>query len=492
MTTPPDQTTRAASLDLAPGEFRELGHSLVDRVADFLTDIRRRPVTPGDTPEEVRALVGGGGLPREGTDPARLLEQAADLLFDHSTFNGHPDFYAYITSSAAPIGALGELLAAAVNANVGGWPLSPVATEIEAQTVGWIAEFLGYPAPHGLLVSGGNMANMLGFWAARRAGAPWDVRAEGMAAGPRMAAYVSRETHTWVQKAADLAGLGTGAIRWIDTDAGQRMDVAALREAVAGDVAAGVKPFLVVGTAGTVSTGAVDPLADIAATCREFDMWFHVDGAYGAPAAALAELAGLFEGLAEADSVAVDPHKWLYAPLQAGCVLIRDRALLRDTFSYHPPYYPDHDPEPDAPLMFHEYGLENSRGFRALKVWLAFRQIGRSGFVDSIRDDIGLARRLADQLGDHPEFEVATRDLSIVTFRYLPAGETDQEYLGHLNAAILDRLRESGVAYLSNAVIDGRYLMRACIVNFRTTTEDVERLPDRIAEVGQAVHEQGR
>jgi glutamate/tyrosine decarboxylase-like PLP-dependent enzyme len=431
-----------------------------------------------------------GSLPDRGLDPATLLDEVTALVIDHSALNGHPDFFAFITSSAAPIGALGDLLASTINPNLGGWPLSPVASEIERQTVQWIADFLGYPHRHGLMVSGGNMANLLAFWAARQSRAGWNIRARGTAAGPPMAVYVSRETHTWVQKAADLSGIGTDMIRWIDTDDRQRMEIGALNETIEQDVAAGIKPFLVVGTAGTVSTGAVDPLAAISTVCRTHDIWFHVDGAYGAPAAALVELASTFEGMAEADSIAVDPHKWFYTPLQAGCVLIKDMSALRDTFSYHPPYYPDVDHADDAPLMYYEYGLENSRGFRALKVWLAFRQIGRSGFVELIREDIALSQRLYDLVEAHPHFEAATHDLSITTFRYVPSGlapdaEESAEYLDRLNSRMLDQLREAGVAYLSNAVIDGMFLMRACVVNFRTTNSEIDALPDKIAEVGR-------
>lgn len=489
-----NQPDRNAPLDLPPDAFRALGHQLVDDLADFLASLPSRSVTTGETPAEVRAAVGDSALPQHGMDPAALLTEATQLVLNHSTFNGHPDFLAFITSSAAPIGALGDLLASSVNPNLGGWLLSPVATEIERQTVRWIAEFLGYPSPHGLLVSGGNMANLVAFWAARRAKAPWDIRSSGAAAGPRLTVYLSQETHTWVQKAADLSGMGTKAIRWIPTDDRQRMIPSALDEAIARDRADGLHPILVVGTAGTVSTGAVDPLADLGALCRQHDLWFHVDGAYGAPAAALPECAGEFSGMAQADSIAIDPHKWFYAPLQVGCVLVKDMAHLRDTFSYHPPYYPFVDEAVDAPLMYYEYGLENSRAFRALKVWLAFRQVGRDGFVTMIRDDIAMAGRLFDRITEHPEFEGATQDLSIATFRYVPSDvdasdAATREYLNTLNAGIIDRLQESGTVYLSNAVIDEVYLLRACVVNFRTSPGGIDLLPEKIATVGRSVHE---
>jgi aromatic-L-amino-acid decarboxylase len=334
-----NRLTRVSPLKIDPPQFRRLGYEVVDRIAGLLESLPTRPVTRGESPLDVRkALEADRSMPDSGTDPGELLGRAANLLFDHSLFNGHPRFWGYITSSAAPIGALGEMLAAAVNPNVGAWPLSPMASEIEAQTIRWIAAMLGYPEDcGGLFVSGGNMANIVGFLAARRAGVAHDVRAKGLD-GVRLRVYCSKETHTWVQKAADISGMGTDAIRWIAVNDRMQIDVAALRLQIEEDLASGDRPFLVVGSAGTVSTGAVDPLDKLAEVCREFNLWFHVDGAYGAMAAILPDRAQEFAGLSEADSIAVDPHKWLYAPLEAGCALVRNREKLRDAFSYHPPY----------------------------------------------------------------------------------------------------------------------------------------------------------
>ena len=483
---------REAPLEMSPEAFRDLGHRLVDQIADFLGGLPERPVMPGESLAEVRAALGGGGLPEEGADPAALLDEAAALLFDHSTFNGHPRFLGYVTSSAAPIGALGDLLAAAVNPNVGGWTLAPMATEIELQTVRWIAELLGYPSGEGLLVSGGNMANFVGVLAARRAKADWNVRETGMAAGSRrLRLYASAETHTWIQKAADLFGLGTEAIRWVPTDDEQRLDVGALRAAVAADLAAGDKPFLVVGSAGTVSTGAIDPLPALAALAREFDLWFHVDGAYGGFAAALPEAPPDLLGLREADSVAIDPHKWLYAPVEVGCVLVRDRQVLVETFGYRPPYY-HFDNAEEPPVNFYELGPQNSRGFKALKVWLGLRQAGRTGYVGSIRDDIALARSLHRHVAATPGLDAWTQNLSITTFRYVPTDLTPgspavEAYLNRLNTEILSRLQGGGEAFVSNAVVRGSYLLRACVVNFRTTEEDVAALPGIVTRIGAAV-----
>jgi len=482
---------RHAPVELDAEEFRLLGHGVVDDIADFLLSLPERPVTPGESVHDVRAALGGSGLPETGAPAGELLAEATRLLLDHSTFNGHPRFLAYITSSAAPIGALGDLLAAAVNPNVAGWPLAPLASELEAQTIRWIAELLGYPPDcGGLLVSGGNMANFVGFLAARRARAPWDMRTAGMA-GPDcrpLCVYASAETHTWIQKAADLFGLGTEAVRWIETDEQQRLLVPALRDEIARDRAADAVPLLVVGTAGSVSTGAIDPLDEIAALCRENGVWFHVDGAYGAPAAALPDAPPQLKALRLADSIAVDPHKWLYAPLEAGCALVKDPQALRDAFTYRPPYYSLPEGE-DAPIHYVDYGPQNSRGFRALKVWLALRQAGREGYVRMISDDIALARELQRLAAADPELEAWTTSLSITTFRYVPReidpGRPESEqYLNDLNQELRDRLEQGGETFLSNAVLDGTYLLRACVVNFRTSSRDIRAVPEIVKRVG--------
>jgi glutamate/tyrosine decarboxylase-like PLP-dependent enzyme len=470
-------------------QFRDLGHQLIDRIAGFLDSLPTRPVTPAESPSEVRhALRAERPLPLAGEDAGPLLNRAADLLFEHSLFNGHPRFWGYITSSAAPIGALGDLLAAAVNPNVGAWLLSPMASEIEAQTVRWIAELLQFPTGcAGLFVSGGNMANLVCFLAARQAKAGCDLRAKGID-GARLRVYCSSESHTWIQKAADISGLGTDAIRWVPADIHQRIDIAALREQIRRDAEAGDRPFLVVGNAGSVSTGAIDPLPELAAICREFDLWLHVDGAYGAMAAILPDAPHQLAGLREADSIAVDPHKWLYTPLEAGCALVRNPERLRDAFAYHPPYYSFGV----EAINYFDLGPQNSRGFRALKVWLALQQVGRDGYIQMISEDIHLARTLFESISQYPELQPFTHSLSIATFRYVPArlkpdDPAAEPYLDTLNRELLTRLQNSGEAYLSNAVIGGRFALRACIVNFRTSLADIAALPPLVLRIGNAL-----
>ena len=486
----PDEPGRLADLDMDPEEFRTSGYDLVDRIADLLGSMRDRPVTRGHDPARVREILDSEApMPIQGADPARVLERAADLLIGESLHNGHPRFLGYITSSAAPIGMLGDLLASAVNANVGAWALSPVATEIEAQTVRWISDLLGFGPANGLLVSGGNMANMVAVWAARIRAAGEGVRASGLPAEGDLRVYASRETHTWIHKAADLSGLGTDSIRWIPVRDDLSMDVQALARALEEDARQGLRPMMVVATAGSVSTGAVDDIPKISTVCREREIWLHVDGAYGGFAAVLPDAPEPLHHLDLADSVAVDPHKWLYAPLEAACVLVRDPDALPAAFSYHPPYY--HFGV--EATNFVDLGPQNSRGFRALKVWLALQQAGREGYVRMIGDDVRLARELHDAADRHPELETGSSGLSITTFRYVPSALTasdygDREaYLDRLNRTLQDRLEREGDTFLSNAVLGGRYFLRACIVNFRTAQADVRSIPDLVVRAGSAV-----
>jgi len=489
--TPPGSGRSPIGID--PEEFRKIGHECVDRIADLFGSLASKPVTPALKPSEVRAILGEGPLPGQPAAPAELVRAVTDQLFRYSLYNGHPRFWGYITSPPAPIGVLGDFIAAAVNPNVGAFKLSPVATEIEAQSLRWIAELIGYPADSGgILVTGGNMANFVCFLTGRNARPGRNIQKDGTGGGGRLRVYVSAETHTWIFKAADISGLGTDSIRWIETDHEQKISLPALERAIVDDRKAGDIPMMVVGTAGSVSTGAIDPLDRIAGIARKHDLWFHVDGAYGALAAALPEASAELKALSMADSIAVDPHKWLYTPLECGCALVRDRKKLRDTFHYHPDYYRFTGEPDDAPTNFFEYGPQNSRGFRALKVWLGLKQAGREGIVGMIRNDIALAGEMRRALDAHPDIQTVTEGLSIVTFRYAPPdlrGGTpeEEERLNLLNTELLENLQDGGEAFVSNAVLDGKTLLRACIVNFRTTLEDVRALPGIVARTGEAI-----
>jgi len=485
---------RSTNIDLNPDEFKKLGYKLVDQISELLEKISEYPVTPGETPEEVQQVLNTDlNLPEDGSDPVKLMERTTQLLFNHSLYNGHPKFWGYITSSAAPLGILGDFLASGINANVGAWTLSPMATEIERQTVKWIGDFMGYPAKGGLMVSGGNMANFVGFLASIRSKTGMEVRKEGLKNYPgTLVCYCSQETHTWVSKAADLFGLGTDHIRWIQTTTDFSIDVKELEQQILQDKKDGFEPFLVIGTCGSVSLGVVDPIEKISKICRKFDLWLHIDGAYGGFAAALPEFEPQITGIKIADSIAVDPHKWLYAPLEAGCVLVKDPAKLTDTFSYRPVYY-NFD---NAELNYVDYGLQNSRGFRALKVWLILQQLGKNGYKQLIREDILLAKTAYEILAETSEIEVFSWHLSITTFRYvpnkLPAGlnKSDQpDYLNRLNKELVDTIQAEGKFFISHAMIHDTFVLRLCIVNFRTTLKDIQDLPAFILKKGRELSE---
>ncbi|HEX2975450.1 MAG TPA: aspartate aminotransferase family protein [Bacteroidales bacterium] len=485
-----------APLEISGEEFRKAGYMLVDQISEFLNTIDKKKVTTGESPEQVQKITGKDTLPEKGASPEEILARASDLLFGHSLLNGHPRFFGYITGSPAPIGALADLLASSVNPNVGANILSPVATELEKQTVRWLAELTGIPSSYGgLLVSGGNMANFTGFLAARSTKAPINLKTDGISGlSQKMTIYCSQATHTWIEKAAIHFGMGSSSLRWIKTvEDSNKIDTDALEQAVQNDIRNGYVPMMVIGNAGDVSTGVVDDLEKMSKIGRKYDVWFHVDGAYGLPASIVPEYKNLFRGIEEADSIAIDPHKWLYSPLEAGCTLVKNPDHLKHAFSSHPVYY-NFDDKDSGITNFYEYGLQNSRGFRALKVWCALQQAGRSGYEKMISHDIAMSKLLYLRTIEHPELEDVTQNLSITTLRYVPEGfnqgaGNSEAILNELNEKLLNELQKGGEAFLSNAVVKGKYCLRACIVNFRTTEQDIEETIDAIVRTGRKVGE---
>ena len=469
--------------------FKQIGYRLVDDIAEFFDTIQQRPVTTGESPKQIQALLHQTSLPQNGMPVNELFTNATALLLNHSLFNGHPKFFGYITSSPAPAGALADMLAAAVNPNVGAHILSPMATAIEKQTIQWLAEFIGVPTSYGgLLVSGGNMANFTCFLVARTIKAPKSIKEDGINNDvQKLTVYCPKTTHTWIEKAAVLFGLGTKSIRWIDVDNNNKMKNDILEKMIDDDKQNGFTPLIVIGTAGDVSTGAVDDLKSIATICKKHDLWFHVDGAYGIPAAVVPGMQSLFDGIQEADSIALDPHKWLYSPLEAGCALVKNPNHLTETYSSHPVYYNFSNNDEPATLNYYEYGLQNSRGFRALKVWINLQYVGRSGYEKMISDDIKLSKLLYVLAHEHEELEAISQNLSIATFRYIPPeiDKEDNDALNKLNEALLNALQHNGEAFLSNAVVNGKYCLRACIVNFRTTEQDIHELAEIVVKTGR-------
>jgi glutamate/tyrosine decarboxylase-like PLP-dependent enzyme len=475
---------------LPPEDFRHFGHRAVDVMADWLAGIDTRavftPMTPADRAELLEQP-----LPEAGATPASILERFISSVLPHPMGNGHPRFFGWVNSAPAPIGVLAELLAAGMNPSCAGG--DHAAIYVERCATRWLMELLGYPTAGsmGILVSGGSMATLTGLAAARHRAATaagWNVRTEGLQGGrPRLVLYMAEEGHSCVHKAAELLGLGGDAVRVLPTDGHFRLDPAVVAAAMARDRTAGLAPFCVVASAGTVSTGAVDPLADLADLCARERCWLHVDGAYGAVAAVAPERADRFLGLARADSIALDPHKWLSVPVECGAALIRDGAALRDAFSLVPAYLRTEEGKGFGGLpWFAEYGFQQTRGFRALKLWMTLQHLGRAGVRGLVARHLALAARLAELVDAAPDLErLAPVELSIVCFRYIPPGAPlDQAALDALNKRIMETVQGEGRAFVSNAVLHGRFALRACVLHYATTAADLTALVETVREAG--------
>ncbi|HKB15211.1 MAG TPA: aminotransferase class I/II-fold pyridoxal phosphate-dependent enzyme [Planctomycetota bacterium] len=467
--------------ELSAEQFRALGYRAVDMVADHLgrlgarLDPARRPV-----PAETRDLLLSQPLPREGSDPEELLRFLESRVVPYPLGNGHPRFFGWVNSPAAPLAVLGSLIAAGMNPSVAGGDQSAVF--LERAVLDWMKEILGFPRDSGaLLVSGGSMATVVGLAVMRSSRSRTrDVRGRGLAAEPSpMVVYTSTEGHGCIQKAVELLGLGHDFLRRVEVDGDFRMDVAALERQIREDRAQGLHPAAVVATAGIVNTGAIDPLDRIADLCAKEGLWLHVDGAYGGIAVLSSEGRRLLAGIERADSLGIDPHKWMYVPVECGCVLVRDGLAMRDSFSLVPPYLRDDSQLP----WFSEFGPQQTRGFRALPLWLALRQVGVSGYRRLIDRDIGLARALREKIGARADFRlVAAGPLSITCFQFAPSGVEDVEAL---NRRVLARIQEEGDVFLTGTELAGRFALRACIVNFRTEESDLDRLLEAIADAGR-------
>jgi len=470
--------------DLDPDDVRRLGYRAADLVAEHRAGLLTRPVFGklGDA-----AAFFDEPLPEEGQPLDEVLAAVREHVLPHAFGNSHPRFFAFINATADPLGTVADYLASAMNSNC--WGGDHASIHVERRVVAWLAEMLGLPGTaEGILTSGGSMANFTALASARTAAAP-GVREDGFRGTPPLVVYVSDEVHNCVDKAVDLLGIGWKQLRKIPTDERFRIRLDLLKQAIAADRKAGLVPAIVVGNAGTVNTGAVDPLDALADLCTAEGLWFHVDGAYGALASVSPKLKPLFRGLERADSVAADPHKWLYVPYEAGAALVREPGRMADAFRRPAPYLV-HDPDSPVagPVSFNERGPELSRSFKALKVWMGLKRHGRRGYAAAVEHDVTLARFLADELRARPDFELMAEPvLSIVGFRYRPAGLDEEDRLARLNRRIVNRLVGSGAFFLAPTLLKGCTAMRAAIVNFRTTEDDLRALVDEAAAAGRAL-----
>ena len=470
-----------SSLDVTEEALNEISSQATQLVFEYLTTISERPVRAenyaGKTTESIDAQLSVEGVPLD-----KLIAECRTLM-DLSRHNGHPRFFGYVASPSTPIGAYADLIASALNANITCWRSGPAGTEIEGMIVRWLGSLIDYDMDaKGLLTSGGSMANMIALLIASRRKS--DTSRRGLWNAAPMTLYASEEVHMSVAKAADILGLGRDHVRVIACDERQRMRVESLRKSIEVDLREGLRPFCVVGSAGTVNTGVVDPLAEIANVAREFDLWFHVDGAYGAPGILDQRKKHLFAGLERADSVSLDPHKWLYVPVDAGCLLFRDAAAAMAAFNTEDAdYIKTHGYSDEEAFAFWDYGVELSRRFRALKVWLTLQYYGTRRIAEAISEDISLAAYLGEIVSKADDFELlAPVELSICCFRYVPAGMKSETELDRLNERIMGLVQKGGRAYVSNATVNGRFALRACITNFRTTKSDIDETVEAIRD----------
>ncbi|MFQ5796783.1 MAG: pyridoxal phosphate-dependent decarboxylase family protein, partial [Candidatus Bipolaricaulia bacterium] len=475
------------NLDLELESLRELLYHASDIVVRLYADFDNKRIFHGKSPAEVRALF-EEPLPREPQDVRSLLESVERDVFSGATLNISPHFLAYVMSGANHVGILAELLGAALNQNCTKWHLAASAAEIEQQVIRWIAEFISYPSDAGgVLVSGGSVANLTCLAVARKVKAPFDVSKDGVRAGPPLTVYVSEEVHSCIDKGIDMLGLGKDQLRKIPVNDDFTINEEKLEAQIMEDKSSGYFPICVIGNGGTINSGAVDPLETLADICAKHDLWFHVDAAYGGPAAATEIAHDLFRGIDRADSVVLDLHKWLYVPFEAACVLVKHRQDLRDTFSILPDYL-RFDVDKSERVDFMEYSFQLSRNFKALKVWMTFKGYGTERLRATIQENIKTMRYLADLIDQSDDFErLAPVPLSAVCFRYRTEDAQyhhDEAYLSSLNKKLLDAVEKDGRVFITGTMIRGKTALRACCVNHRTQPSHVEYLLSVLRELG--------
>jgi glutamate/tyrosine decarboxylase-like PLP-dependent enzyme len=472
------------SLDPSPEEFQRMGAAALEAMLNYHSTIRDRRVYPRTSAQEIRGKL-ESELPNEPVEFERLLETFTEVVLPFSRHNAHPRMFGYVQSPGTTIAAIADFLASSLNANLTAWRSAPAAVEIERLTINWIKQIVGFDSDAaGLFVSGGSMANFAAIAAARTAKlAANSAVTSSSAQDERQGAlrlYCSNESHYSIEKAATLLGLARDSVRKIAVDKNFRIHVDELVRQISRDIAAGHEPFCIVANAGTVMTGAVDPLAQLAEVARRYQLWLHVDGAYGGFAILAPSTKPLFNALHQADSISLDPHKWLYLPVDCGCVLYRNPQAARATFAHEAEYTRVFNQEADEAFAFWDYGPELSRRFRALKVWMLFKGVGLRALGEAIEKNIACAGYLEKLVWESEDFEMlAPVELSIFCFRYLPQelkGSGNEREINALNERLLTELQRDGSSYLSNALIGDRFALRGCVLNYRTTFEDMEIL----------------
>ncbi|MEA2563002.1 MAG: aromatic-L-amino-acid/L-tryptophan decarboxylase [Acidobacteriota bacterium] len=466
------------TLELPAEEIRKLGYRIVDLLIDRAATLPGRPVTGWGGREQLEALF-REPAPEQPRDPREVLDRLERDLLPWFMPIDHPRFFAFVPSPSNLVSVLGDALAAGLNPFLGTWFAGSGPAEIELVTLDWLRDLCGLPAEAGgLFVSGGSVANLTALHAARH------VRLDSRGEDPgRATVYLSDQTHSSVERALAVLGFRPGQIRKLPADAELRLPLSLLEKEIAADRAAGKIPFCVVANAGTTNTGAVDPLSDLADLCRREDLWLHADGAYGAAAVLCERGRRALAGLERVDSLSLDPHKWLFQPIEIGCVLLRDRRFLHEAFTIHPEYLQDVHRDREA-VNFCDYGIQLTRGFRALKLWMSIQVFGMDAFRRAVDRGFDLAETAERILRESPRWEVTTpAHMGVVSFRYVAPGRTEEE-LDALQTGIVDGLRAEGFALATSTRLRGRTALRLCTINPRTTYEDIRATIEHMARLG--------
>lgn len=464
-------------MELSAAQREALGRAALSWVLKYFDAQAALPVYPTISAPQLSSQL-AGALPVDSQDIEQVMAEFEGIV-NACRHNGHPRMFGYVQSSGSFAGVIGDLLASALNQNVTSWRSAPSATTIEHQVIEWLKTMAGFDAGGtGVLLSGGSLANFAGLAVALRASTDADLNQHGVSALPgRPRIYASAMTHMSIPKAASMLGIGKDAVAQVPVDASFRMDADRLAQQIDADRAAGLHPVCVVATAGDVNTGAIDPIDAIAGVCARARVWLHVDGSYGALAAQSPHVGAAMAGMGRADSLSLDPHKWLYAPLDAGCLLVRDAAALRRAFAEGAGYIDVIADRDMSEFAYWDHGPELSRRFRALKIWFLLKIHGARAIQGAIDRNIEVARHLAAAIDASEDFErVAPAPMSIVCFRFKARADD-------FNKRLMVEVQRDGDAYVSNAIINGRFALRACIVNFRTTAADADRLLETIRRV---------
>ncbi len=468
-------------------EFRSLAHRMVDDMLDQVKGVRDEPAwqeVPSSARKEIQRE-----LPMAGLGDEEAYQLFKENIFPYTNGNRHPRFYGWVQGTGTPLASMAEMFASAMNPHCAGF--EQASTYVELQVVDWLKQVMGFPSESsGVLVSGGTMANFVGLAAARDDRAGFDVWNEGLqhSKAPRLVFYGSSETHGWAQKAANLLGLGSSAFRPIPVDSDFRIQVSQLKKTIQEDRHQGLKPFCVIGTAGTVNTGSIDDFDALADVCQSEDLWFHIDGAYGAWARLSDSRKHLVNGIERADSLGFDLHKWGYLPFEVACVLVRDPLAHRRPFSIEGSYIPKVDRGClKSGLPFAPLGIELTRNFKALKVWLSWVSQGVDRLKEQIEQNIAHAEYLKSVVEEDPQLELLSEVvLNVICLRFNPGG-LDQERLNEINLEILHRLHESGLAVPSSTVLHGSFVIRLALTNHRTRRADLKLLADEVVRHGRDI-----